>query len=367
MQLSAEVFRPLASYRVVAILLLAAGCSHGDALSTAFNGDKGPLDPGPPVRLTYSAREDQYAGWSLDGQGIVYTFVDAASRSGDRCLALLPPGGGQATVTRCGGTDGADDSTDTFIDAAEVQADRYAWVELHTLRGRILPDYGAIMLGALQQGSLPVKLTTLPYVAPSGNVHLSASNLRRLSPAQLAYIGVDLVPRSPCQGCKPDTLVVWHEVMLLNTTGGPPVPLANSDQTSSIWPDAAGTGIYYTVTGDSRVFHRTLAGGAGDMVHDFGAEGIARDVSVSGDRLVAVVGGRITYGFDPLIGAPLQFDSGGRLFTVNLSSGDEQELFLANTRFRRPAIAPGGQSVVAEGVDTTTTNRQPDLWLFRLQ
>lgn len=366
MQLSAEAFRPFVSYRAVASLLLAAGCAHGDSFTYTYDGNDGPLDPGPPVRLTYSPREDQYAGWAPNGSGLVYTFVDAGSGSGDRCLGLMPPAGGQITVVRCSATDGADDSTDSYNEATPVDAAQYAWVELHTLRGRTVPDYGGIMLGALRQGSRPVKLTVIPYTAASGNVHYSASNLRRLSPTQLAYIGMDLVPRPPCLNCKPDTLVVWHEVMLLNTNGGAPIMLPNSDQTSSIWPDASGGGVYYTVTGDNRVFHRLLAGGAADVVHDFGALGIARDVSVAGNRLVAVVGGNVTYGFDGLLGAPLQFDSGGRLFSVNLTSGNEQELFLANTRFRRPAIAPNGQSVVAEGVDATSSNRQPDLWLFRL-
>ncbi len=365
MQLSAGRIRPSARYRVITTLLLAVACSHGDPFLYANEGLGGPFRSDPPVRLTYSAREDLFAAWLPDGGGLLYTYVESASASGDRCLGLLPPGGGQVHASRCGRTDGGDDSTDALAEATVVSGTRLAWVEQHGLRGRALPDYGGVMLGSLGSGPASVKLTALPYTAPGGNVHLTAANLRRLSPDRLAYIGVDLAPRPPCLNCKPDTLVLWHEVMLLNTAGGTPELLPNSDQTSSIWPDADGTGLYFTQTGDSRILHRTLAGGAPQVVHDFGGLGIARDVSVTGNRLAAVVGGNVTFNIDPLLG-PLQFDSGGRLFTVDLTSGTTQELAISNMLFRRPAVAPDGQAVAVEGVDFGSSNRQPDLWLFRL-
>ena len=53
------------------------------------------------------------------------------------------------------------------------------------------------------------------------------------------------------------------------------------------------------------------------MVHDFGAEGIARDVHAVGNRVAAVVGGRVAFSVDSLLG-PVQWDSGGVLHVFDL-------------------------------------------------
>ena len=96
--------------------------------------------------------------------------------------------------------------------------------------------------------------------------------------------------------------------------------------------------IYYTLSGDSRVFRQTLSTGAVTVVHDFGAAGIARDVHVVGNRMAAVVGGRVAYGIHPSFG-PTQWDSGGVLHVVDLPSGTDATLDGPGL-FRRPQVSP---------------------------
>jgi hypothetical protein len=87
------------------------------------------------------------------------------------------------------------------------------------------------------------------------------------------------------------------------------------------------------------------------IAHDFGTRGIARDVTVLGAHLVAVVGGEITDALDPILG-PLRLDGGGYLVSVDLATGAETEFPVDQlTRFRRPEFAPGGGPVrlVVEG------------------
>jgi hypothetical protein len=144
---------------------------------------------------------------------------------------------------------------------------------------------------------------------------------------------------------------------------------------------SVGTGedeVYYTLNGDPRVYRHTLSSGAVAVVHDFGAAGPARDVHVVGNRMVVVVGGRVTFGVHPSFG-PTQWDSGGVLHVVDLPSGSDVILDGPGL-FRRPQISPSGSGIVAEGYpliitaatdgsgnvigQDTTVSRRSDLYLF---
>jgi hypothetical protein len=346
---------------LIAAITLVAGCAHGEALDFRNQPESGPFDPGPPVVLTLNLLEDQYPSWLPDGSGILYSYIPDPTGSRDRCLGLLPAGGGQITETMCYRRDNADDSTDVIVQATARTSHEIAWLEQHNLRSRRVPDYGGIVIGTLVDGAPTTRVVSLPYVAASGSIHATVTDLRWLSAQQLAYIGNDIIVRAPCIGCRPDTVVVAKEVMLVNRQGGPPQILSGSEQTTSIWPTADSTGLYYTLGGDSRVYRRSLAGGAPAVIHDFGSAGIARDISVVGNRLAAIVGGNVSYGSEPLI--PLrQIDSGGTLVTVDLDSGAEQVRSILGTCFRRAVLSPTAATVVVEAVDERSPN--PDLLLF---
>src|SRR5436309_1960365 len=95
---------------------------------------------------------------------------------------------------------------------------------------------------------------------------------------------------------------------------------------SSVAPGGTADVIFFTLGGDSRVFRRVRSGATDSVVHDFGAAGIARDVQVAGTRLVAVVGGTISFAYDSLLGYAVQRDAGGFLYLVDLETGAETVL-----------------------------------------
>lgn len=347
------------------LALFAAGCSHGEPLDHQQQFEDIPHQPTSPTRLTLSPDDDLFPAWLPDGSGILYSYEPENNDLSDRCLGVLPAGGGQRLAKRCHLADRDNDSTNVYFQPAPRPDGMIAWLEQHSLGSRLVPDYGALVLGDLNERVTPRRLWPVPYVASSGNLHATILNLRWLSATQLGYIGADVLLRSPCQGCPIDSVVIAREVMLLGTDGSAPVPLPNSAETTSIWPTADSAGLYYTVAGDGRVYRRPLAGGAADTVYDFSAFGIARDVSVVGNRLAAIVAGSVQYGFEPLLGMR-QIDSGGVLMTVDLSSGAIAAYDTATSRFRRPVVSPDGRSIVAEGVRRTGPNRRPDLWRFQV-
>src|SRR5512147_2765602 len=82
------------------VLVLLAGCGHSDPFPSGEGPDLGPRTAPLPRQLTYSLNDDLQAAWSADGSMLVYSYVDEVE-PGDRCLGLLPAGGGTRLAEKC--------------------------------------------------------------------------------------------------------------------------------------------------------------------------------------------------------------------------------------------------------------------------
>ena len=100
---------------------------------------------------------------------------------------------------------------------------------------------------------------------------------------------------------------------------------------------------------------------AEDLVHDFGAAGIVRDLSLAGGRLAAVVGGNVTVSSEPINGT-YQEDHGGLLHLLTLATNADTTLPDSGLLFRHPALSPTGDRLVAEAWQGNAI----DLWFFEL-
>jgi hypothetical protein len=219
----------------------------------------------------------------------------------------------------------------------------------------------------------------VPYTIPDGRLHNGASQLHWWGDNRLIYLGEQVMYLKACLECPLDTLRSGLDATWLSTEGTDAIPqlIPGTELASGV---SAGNEneVYYTIGGDSRVFRRNLADGAASVVHDFGSAGIARDIDVVGNRMVAVVGGRVRFGVDPQAGR-VQWDSGGVLHVVDLDASTDLTLDGPGL-FRRPRVSPSGSAVVAEvypliltdlfdsvgtflGQDTTVSRRS-DLYLF---
>jgi hypothetical protein len=170
-----------------------------------------------------------------------------------------------------------------------------------------------------------------------------------------------------------DTVTTGLNVVSLDASQPASIPqvIPGTDNASSLSLGANQDEIYFTLSGDARVYRQALSTGAVSLAYDFGAAGTARDVHVVGTRMAAVVGGRVTYGMDPRFG-PTQWDSGGVLHVVDLDAGTDVALDGPGL-FRRPQISPSGSGVVVEvdpllfGIGDppdTTVSRRGDLYLY---
>ena len=356
-----------------------AACSHSDAFTPLDTATTLPLAAGDPARLTYNPGGNADPSWTPDGR-LLYSFGDL-ERGHDVCLGLLPGSGGRRLGELCSRSPAEADSTDFFEAPAQGSDGRLAYVRAGSDSNSHSPkSYEQLQLGHLDNPAATV-LRTLPYVAPNGRLHTWITQIRWLDAQHLVYLGgnqgtVDI------GGGATMPFTSGLDIVAMDLSSGAPalsvVPAAGD--VSSIWLAEHSDVLYYTLNGDSRVFRRAVAGGPADVLFDFGAGVIARDASVAGRQLTAVLGGKVRLISDPAQGA-VQLDEGGVLTTVDLTTGARQTAPSDARFYRRAALSPSGTALAAEGypvtyaairdpvtnvvigIDTVVT-KGADLWLF---
>jgi hypothetical protein len=359
----------------VCVLFPMGGCGHTEPFSTPDTRSEQPFDVGPPARLTLNQGPDRGAAWLPDGSALFYSGQQQDRRDHDVCLALLPATGGRQLRLTCDLPPNGETHTDALESPAPSADGHLAFVAASSTIGAATASDEALVVSPADDPRNRRVLQAVPYTAPTGRRHSGISQVAWLGQNRILYLGETVLVSSPCKGCALDTLRSGVDATLLSTdvAGAVPEPLPGTDFASGVSPGATENDVYYTLGGDSRVFHRNLATGEVAVVYDFGVAGIARDVSVAGSRMAVVVGGRVTFGIDPLLG-PIQWDSGGEVHLVDM--GDSSDVLLPGPGlFRRPRMSPAGSSVVAEGypliiitdidgLEDTTVSRNGDLYLF---
>jgi len=352
-------------YAVLAAVWLAAAvvaCEHTAPFRPGVYTPNGPLGAGANLRLTYNEGNDLYPVWLAGGAGILYGAERLDRADHDQCFAMQPPTGGPISRYICR-TSAPDDSVDVFEGAALDAGSQIAYVRLRSRRlpGRpITPDVQALVVAPLSDPNAVRVLRSVPYSLPSRPPHQGISHLAWLTPTRLIYLAERVTYPQACSSCAPDTVRTGIEVVTLDVAGATPLlaVVPGTDSASSVAVATSDT-IYFTRNGDSRVYRFAFSSGQIDTVHDFAAAGIARDIGLANGRLVAVVGGDVTYVVDSVLGAS-QVDHGGELHIVTLATGAETVFGDATSHFRRPALFPDGTRLVTE----VWSNGKADLWLM---
>ncbi len=367
---SPKDLRPLA---VAGTALLALACGHTDPFTTPpFTTDQ-PFDPTPPVQLTLNQAADRSPSWLPDGSGIIYSSQQLGRPDADVCLAELPPTGGTQRRLVCDLSRLGSD-TNNAIESPAVAADgRLAFLKASSTIGGTNPFRERLAVAPGLDAANATEVQAVPYTPPGEPTRWGVQALRWLDPNHLIFVGGLAAIRSPCPMCALDTIRTGFKVDILDLNAATlPSPLGGTDQASGVSVGQSADEIYFTLSGDSRVYRRAISTGETAVAHDFGASGIARDVHVVGGKLVAVVGGRVAFGVESLLG-PVQRDSGGVVHVVDLATGADVALAPRDRLFRRPALSSAGDRLVVEGypliISTsvppdTTVSRAGDIFLF---
>lgn len=368
---SPKDLRPLA---VVGSALLAWACGHTDPFSTPpFTTDQ-PYDPTPPAQLTLNQGADRSPSWLPDGAGIIYSSQQLGRSDADVCLAELPPTGGTQRRLICDLSRLGSD-TNNAIESPVMAADgRLAFLKATSAIGGTNPFRERLAVAPGLDAANATEVQAVPYTPPGEPARSGVQALRWLDPSHLIFVGGLAAIRRACALCVLDTIATGFKVDILDLAGGTaPSPLAGTDQASGVSVGQSAVEIYFTLSGDSRVYRRALSTGETTVAHDFGAAGIARDVHVVGTRLAAIVGGRVSFSVDPFLG-PVQWDSGGVVHVVDLATDADVALEPGSRLYRRPALSPAGDHLAVEGYPLiitptfpgldTTVSRAGDIFLY---
>jgi hypothetical protein len=328
--------------RIAALAVALTACNHSDPFTSgAPQAPRGPFKDSRPLQLTYNLGLDGWPSWSPDGAQVFYS----AQQSGpdfDRCIVVLPAGGGSGNELRCPPRT-ADGLTEEF-DQPVSDGSRVVWLRAAVPAGQERQYQWSLWSARINPPTAPVKILDFPYTAPSGHPHDLPRFLQWLKPGVLLYLGSEAGGTG-----QTDTLQFGEQVVLLDVSGPTPVKtfVPGTERASAVSGSEDGSTIYYTLYGDSVVYARTLAGGAVSVLHDFGFGRVVRDPAVSGNRLAVVLDGMpqvrdiIPFGLS-------QVDFGGDIFVVDLTTGDQTQLLDLEHWYKHPRFAPGGGRLVAE-------------------
>jgi hypothetical protein len=357
------------------ILIALAACGHDQPFTQDEFGSDTTLTQGADRQLTYNVRTDRTPTWHPDGSAVYYMFEDGGSFGSDRCLGVLPGTGGSIRRVICPVTLSSVDSLDALYEPAINSSGRWLYVREASPFGSITPSVSALVLGDNADPLAATVVRSFPYTAVNGKIHQGISHVRWVNEDIAIYLAQRVMYLAECGTCPLDTVRSGLDLVTVDLSSPTPVLqiVPNTDEASSV-SIGPGNGVYFTRNGDSRVYQLDRTSGATSIVHDFGAGQIARDVDVSGNRLFAIVGGRVSYVVDSVLG-PLQRDEGGQMRMVDLSNGSETPLIVPGRFFRRPAASPSGGRMVAEAFPVsivgcggvcqdTSLAKVADLWLF---
>jgi hypothetical protein len=309
--------------------------------------------------MTYSTDPDLTPARSGTGDAWLYAYTVRTTGAVNRCIAGLPLEGGSRTRSYCDVTLGRPGVNSTVTWPAESPDGKLAY-----FRTRGINSGGAQLSGALVLGSFASRdsgriLRSMPYPATPFPVR-GVTHLAWLDSHALIFVATQVYYRTNCPTCPPlDTLEGGIQIERLDVDQPPATPdiMPGTSLASSVDPVPDGTGFYFTLAGDSRVYHRQLATGATSTVHDFGAAGIARDVRVADSVLYAIVGGSVQVIVNDTVGT-LQDDRGGFLMRVDLRTGASDSLQVQGLLLRHPSLQSASHRILVE-----STAPGLDLWL----
>jgi hypothetical protein len=334
---------------IPALLLLAAACGHSEPYTTAPTQNDGPFTAGAPTRLTFSSSTDSAASLTSDGQGVLYFFTGFAN--GDRCIGLLPPGGGTRRWELCDTRFEAADSGKSYSAAALGSDGQLLYISALARRGRDGPDRTTLWLA---DSALPFQRRALI----SFPINIGGQGVSWLTDAQwtgpesfIARAGLLNVQRA-CANCTLDTTVVPSGMVrgTITATGATLsfVPGAESPDVVALAENGASL---VFMRGFTEVRRVAATGGTSTLVGTLATSGRVTGLSCRGsDCVVTQLGGTVAGGGE-----------GTRVYRIRLATNAIDLLTTVAGRWAGPVLLPTGGDVVMQASTTPTR----DLYLFK--
>lgn len=334
---------------IPAFLLLAAACGHSEPYTTTPTNTDGPFGAAVPTRLTYNSFTDSAASLTADGQGLMYLYTGFAN--GDRCIGLMPAGGGSRRWELCDTRFEAADSGKSYSAAALSSDGQLLYISALARRGRDAPDRTTLWLA---DSALPFQRRALI----SFPINVGGQGVSWLTDAQwtgpdnfIARAGLLSVAKE-CDRCPLDTTVVPAGMVrgTITATGATLsfVPGAESPEVMAL---AENGGVIVFMRSFTEVLRVPATGGTPTLVAALPTSARVTGISCQGSECVITqLGGTVGGGGE-----------GTRIYRIRLATNAVDLLTTVAGRWAGPVLLPTGGDVVMQASTTPTR----DLYLFK--
>lgn len=245
------------------MLGLLAACAHTDAAeSTGPTPLDAPHATATPTRLTFESGMDHVASFTADGATLVYAFQPAGRADRDRCLALMPAGGGTRTEI-CDDAVAHRNTTDAFEHAAVGDDGALLYGAFTSAIGAPLVSRGELRLATRTAPLTYRTLFTTPTVI-GGFSFDHVGTIRWLSPTAFLVNAVDQsLIGSPYNEFKVDTLTLGIGLLRgdLGATGATFTAVPGTAGLNGFDLSRQRDSIYFTVQEDSSLWALPVTGG----------------------------------------------------------------------------------------------------------
>ncbi len=346
--------------RIAATLTLLCACSHSEGyLAPDPTTSDSPYIDAPVLRLTYEPGMDLFPSWSPDGSLLIYTFQPAGRADRDRCIGILPHGGGTRSEHCYNAADG-NGRTDALEWPALGTDGSLLYTHYISGIGDRIPERGVLRLGTPSDPFGGQQLMTLPAtVGTTGFTRIGQTAWT--APGRFLFIAQDyLMLGNIANGNKKDTTYVGLALVQASLTpnGAQFSVVPGTDSAATFYISPASDSIYFTRYQDIRLYRVPMAGGNRETVFTANTPAtgwVARNPTRVGTRTAMVVA-RLDQDAQPRGLLPgtrveiLDADMGGSDRAITVAGGQGIGVLIARA---------GGCRVVAEarrasGISWTT-------------
>lgn len=332
-----------------ALLLLAAACGHSDPFEATPTLVDGPFSEAAPVRLTYNSFTDSAASLTEDGSAILYLY--SAGGNGDRCIGVLPRGGGTQRWRLCDDRPERADSAKSFSAPALGADGRLLYLQALSRRGRQTPDVTTLWLADSARPFVRRALLSLPASVDGSGVSWLTEAVWTGPSSFVARAGLLNVAQG-CTGCPYDTTITASRLVrgTITSTGAALTPIPGGEG-ATVWSLAEAGATLVTVSAGT-VVRLPAAGGTPTLVAAIPRSGAVTGLHCAGSDCVMT---QLVVRPLPAVGTDTWF------YRVRLNPAGIESLRLETGNWAGPRLLPTGGDVVVQ----SSTGPSRDLYLFK--
>lgn len=330
-----------------AIVLLLAACSHGEPYGT-----QAPSPPNVPViefgmqRLSFGPEGDWAPAFQPDGSAFGFAWRLPNRDDNDRCLGVVPMSELRIATLICHGGRDSRDSTNAVFSQAFSAGGQVAYVQAE---GRIQRMASArfLVVGAADGSGQFQNVFSFPRLMPDTQTYDGATHMGWVNENTIAFLATKIIYVTGVPEAS-DTAEVGIELARLDlaAAGATVTTVPNTRNAEALSVDPA-TGTAYALF--NNVIHSVdLTTGQRTLAIDLTSLARVSDFTVSNGRIVAVVHVGSTHNSGELAVADLPGGTPVLLASPIQPFGPSTGFF-----FARPALAPSGSRIIAEGFTFT--------------